>query len=133
MACMDAYFNLKMSEIVSFGSIRKAVMRSMYLLFGIVFFGSCFNCNKYYNSRFRQIGINGVIDTTYIDKRNHNNETIMINKIELSWLTEWILGLFENAQKGDSIYKAKGSLAVYLYKPDTTLVFYPVCDGDTLK
>lgn len=107
-------------------------MRSSYLLFGVIFFSSCFNCNKYYDNRFKPLEIAGVVDTTFIDRRNHNVERIKFRD-NTGISEQWILGLFENTQKGDSIYKAKGSLAVYLYKPDTTLVFYPVCNGDTLK
>lgn len=76
--------------------------------------------------------IAGVIDTTFIDSKHHNVERIKFR--DNTGLSEqWVLGLYENTQKGDSIYKATGSMAVYLYKQDTTLVFYPVCNGDTLK
>jgi hypothetical protein len=111
-------------------------MRSLYLLFSVILFSSCFDCNKYYDSKFRQIEISGIIDSVYIDKKNRYAETILLkgkNKYNGMIGDKEILGLFEHSEKGDSIYKAKGSLAVYLYKSDTTIVFYPVCNGDTLK
>lgn len=110
-------------------------MRRLYLLFGLIFFSSCFDCNKHYNEFFRPFEIDGIVDTTFLDKRYHLSETILLKNQSEKKLegVKNILGLYDAVEKGDSIYKAKGSMAVYLYKPDTTLVFYPVCNGDTLK
>ena len=108
-------------------------MKYTYLTM-LVILTSCFNCKKYYLNRFKPLEIKGVVDTFYIDYKNHGAETIILDKNDKSGIVEsWILGLYSHCSKGDSIYKAKGSLAVYLYKKDTTMVFYPVCDGDTLK
>ena len=95
----------------------------------------CFDCKKHYSKFFLPFEIKGIVDTNFLDKRYHLSETILLksqNEKKLEGVKN-IPGLYEAVDKGDSIYKAKGSLAVYLYKPDTTLVFYPVCNGDTLK
>jgi len=101
----------------------------------VILLSSCFDCNKHYDKFFRPFEIKGIVDTTFLDKRYHLSETILLKNQSEKKLegVKNILGLYEALQKGDSIYKATGSLAVYLYKPATTLVFYPVCNGDTLK
>lgn len=109
----------------------RCIIPSIFLLL----LSSCYDCRNDNEIYFRKSEIKGIVDTTFLDKRYHLAETILLkNQTEkkLMGINE-IVGLYENTQKGDSIYKAKGSMAVYLYKQDTTLVFYPVCNGDTLK
>jgi hypothetical protein len=41
--------------------------------------------------------------------------------------------LYNQAESGDSIFKAPGSLKFQLKKKDTVLFFYPECDGNEMK
>ncbi|WPV00203.1 hypothetical protein SNE26_00280 [Mucilaginibacter sp. cycad4] len=57
--------------------------------------------------------INGVVDTLYNDKANHNIRTaILTNKTKYQIESEW-----ENKiEMGDSLFKAKGSFLLEMYK-----------------
>ena len=106
-----------------------------FIFFISAFFSSCFNCkDNYSNEKSKLIKVS--IINKYRDDENHNERTIEYysnsGNIEVHQ-TRYIPSLYENISIGDSLIKEKGSLAYQVKKKDTTLVFYPICHGDTMK
>lgn len=101
----------------------------------LLLFSSCFNCRDYYTS-FKEQELAVKIIKKYRDAENHSMQTIEYFDSKGKLIVDQVRttpGLFESVEIGDSLIKEKGSLAYLVKKKDTTLVFYPVCKGDTMK
>jgi hypothetical protein len=94
---------------------------------------SCvYNCDSYYKHIKYSVMYGCRIDSVYADPKNHDERTFAVSDSDTSIKVIVLFGLrnmFDRASSGDSLFKSKGSLAFYLKKKDTTLVFYPECDG----
>ena len=97
-------------------------------------FSGCFNCEKFHES-LRKDRFYGVIVKKY-KTNNHAEPMLEILNAKgenVGGAYFELLSLWDAAQIGDSVYKAPGSIEYNLIKPDTTLSFYPICDGRELR
>lgn len=109
--------------------MKKIIFRLFVL--AIVFF--CFSCNNYCKSYlenvFRPLDYKMVVTGKYIDTRFYmvigRDTSGVIDTTEENAIDKDVYGLIEI---GDTLFKEKGKLELYLIKRDTTLVFPNFCD-----
>ena len=100
-------------------------------VFAIVFF--CFSCDdscKYYlENVFRPLDYKIVVTGKYIDTRFYRvigrEPSGVIDTTEENVIDKDVYAVIEI---GDTLFKEKGKLELYLIKKDTTLVFPNFCD-----
>lgn len=77
--------------------------------------------------RARNERLNGVISEKFRDNKNHNYETLKIEYMDSTYLSNILVldnsGLFEYIKKGDSISKEKGGLDFYVSRNGFTNLF----------
>ncbi|PKR79451.1 hypothetical protein CW751_15050, partial [Brumimicrobium salinarum] len=80
---------------------------------------------------FIKTSINNVIKEKYIDKKNHNNETIIFENKRHIILTT-ILGrkIYKESVIGDSLYKKENSRIIKLYKANGEVIEYEETEPD---
>jgi hypothetical protein len=77
--------------------------------------------------------INGKIHYKYIAVDNHAARTIVLSENGKHNRYKMPFDLYEHASIGDSIFKDSGSLKYCLLKQDTTICYYPKCNGKELR
>jgi hypothetical protein len=114
---------------------RKSILGSV--IFIIIIFGlskySDYSGRKKCNKHIKELNFNGIIVRKYLDEKQHNYAIIEVkaltNNIQKVNLTNEKSGLFNFAQKNDSIIKHSGDLKVHLFRAsrDTIFVLNKMC------
>jgi hypothetical protein len=90
------------------------------------------SCTGYNTKRINSFEVNGIIDSTFIDRNDH-----LVLKVELKdnyvfQLDSW-KRLNSNIdyyiEKGDSIVKRKGEYSLFVYKPNGKVKEFKYMDG----
>jgi len=91
--------------------LRFMILFIILLAFILFYFG---NDEKKMNSDFLKIKFSGIVDSTYIDNRNHNESKIRLNTGK--HISNYFKGKAWDIKVGDSVLKSEGDGYIKVYR-----------------